>query len=650
MSLDINRLSVIYQDGTHRIQALEDVSLTLAPGRCLALVGESGSGKTTLAKACMGLLPSNAVRQGQIKLSGQRIDHLEESSLNKIRWERIGMVFQHGAANLNPVHRIINQVAEPLIQHRSISRPEAHALAGEALVQMGLKGEHHCRYPHQLSGGEAQRALLAMAMIMDPEVIILDEPTSALDALNKSFVADCMNQAKEKGKAILLITHDLEMVVHLAETAVFLYLGQVMETMPARDIFSKPLHPYTLALSRSYPAMNTTRDLGGMRGDAFYRFVHQHGHDDEAGYRHSHIQVPLSSHKDGHAPPSGCIFQSRCTQAIERCGTEKVDLEAIGDHTVRCLRHGIANLLELKGVSKIYGNTVAINPIDLTIKCGEVFCLVGETGSGKTTLAMIAAGVLAPESGGRVFDGRDMDEWMHKDYRSLANQIGVIYQNPAESVSHRFSVLDTVAEPLKIHDLSQSTEEMHARVTKVLADVHLSTDPAFLSRYPHELNMGAIQRVCLARALVLGPSLLVADEPTSSLDPSVQAKVLKLLLDLQIEMGLTMLFVTHDIGLARKIGDRIGVMLSGRLVEVGPAHLILSTPCHPYAQLLIHSVSGIAQGTFQPGSDPAAPDGCPFVMRCPQAKDLCRRVNPQLLERDQRLVACHFPLTIGHPG
>ena len=650
MSLDINQLSVIYQDGTHRIQALEDVSLTLAPGRCLALVGESGSGKTTLAKACMGLLPSNAVRQGQIKLNGQRIDHLEESFLNKIRWERIGMVFQHGAANLNPVHRIINQVAEPLIQHRSLSRAEAHALAGEALAQMGLKGEHHWRYPHQLSGGEAQRALLAMAMIMDPEVIILDEPTSALDALSKSFVTDCINQAKEKGKAILLITHDLELVVHLAETVAFLYLGEVMETMPARDIFSQPLHPYTLALGRSYPAMNTTRDLGGMRGDAFYRFVHQHGHDDEAGYRHTHIQVPLSSHKDGHAPPSGCLFQSRCTQAIERCRTEKVDLEAIGDHTVRCLRHGIANLLELKGVSKKYGNAVAINPMDLTIKCGEVFCLVGETGSGKTTLAMIAAGVLTPESGGRVFDGRDMDEWMHKDYRSLASQIGVIYQNPAESVSHRFSVLDTVAEPLKIHGLCQSTEEMHARVTSVLADVHLSTDPAFLSHYPHELNMGAIQRVCLARALVLGPSLLVADEPTSSLDPSVQAKVLKLLLDLQIEMGLTMLFVTHDIGLARKIGDRIGVMLSGRLVEVGPAHHILSTPYHPYAQLLIDSVSGIGHGSFQPASDPVEPDGCPFVTRCPQAKDLCRRVNPQLLERDHRQVACHFPLTIGHPG
>jgi peptide/nickel transport system ATP-binding protein len=650
MSLEIKNLNVMYQDGAHRIQALEDVSLTIAPGKCLALVGESGSGKTTLAKACMGLLPSNAVRQGQIKLNGQRIDDLGESFLNEIRWERIGMVFQNGAANLNPVHRIINQVAEPMIQHRSLSRSEAHALAGEALVQTGLGAEYHFRYPHQLSGGEAQRALLAMAMILDPEVIILDEPTSALDALNKAFVTDHINKAKDKGKAILLITHDLGLVVHLAETVSLLYLGQIMETMPAGDLFSRPLHPYTLALGRSYPAMNTTRDLGGIRGDSFYRFVHQHGHDDEAGYRHTHIQVPLSSHKDGHAPPTGCLFQNRCTQAIERCRTETVNLEVIGDHTVRCLRHGIANLLELKGVSKSYGDVMAFKPTEFALTCGEVFCLVGETGSGKTTMAMVTAGVLKPESGSRVFDGRDMDEWMHKDYRSLANKIGVIYQNPAESVSHRFSVLDTVSEPLKIHGLSQSKEEMHARVTKVLADVHLSTDPAFLGRYPHELNMGAIQRVCLARALVLAPSLLVADEPTSSLDPSVQAKVLKLLLDLQIEMGLTMLFVTHDIGLARKIGDRIGVMLSGRLVEVGPAHLILSTPHHPYAQLLIDSVSGIAQGSFQPGLDAVEPGGCPFFSRCPRAKDVCRRENPKLLEKDYRQIACHFPLTIRHPG
>jgi len=650
MSLEIQNLNIMYQDRDHRIQALEDISIALTPGKCLALVGESGCGKTTLAKACMGLLPSNTIRQGQIKLNGQRIDLLGESLLNEIRWERIGMVFQNGSSNLNPVHRIIDQVAEPLIQHRSLSRSMAHALAGQALSRMGVKGEYHSRYPHQLSGGESQQVLLAMATILDPEVIILDEPTSALDAINKSFVSDYINHAKDKGKAILLITHDLELVVHLAETVALLYLGQIMEIMPSKDFFSRPLHPYTLALGRSYPAMTTTRDLGGIRGDAFYRFIHQHGHNNEANYQHAHIQVPRSAHKDGHAPPTGCLFLNRCTQAIEKCRTGTVALDAIDNHMVRCLRHGIANLVELKGVSKQYGQTVAIHPIELEIKCGEVFCLVGETGSGKTTLAMITAGALKSDSGARLFNGRDMDNWIHQDYRSLARCIGVIYQNPADSVSHRLTVFDTVAEPLKIHGLVRNQIEIKEIVTKVLADVHLSTDPAFLSCYPHELNMGAIQRVCLARALVLGPSLLVADEPTSSLDPSIQAKVLKLLLNLQTELGLSMLFVTHNIGLARKIGDRIGIMLAGRLVEVGPAHLILSNPSHPYTKLLIDSVSGIPQGSFKPVADSVEPNGCPFFRRCPIAKDICRHKTPQLLQRNYRHVACHFPLAVSNSG
>ena len=645
MSLEIKNLSVIYRDGSHSIQALEEVSVSLVPGKCVALVGESGSGKTTFGNTCMGLLPSNAVREGEIILNGKRIDHLDESALNEFRWERISMVFQNGAVNMNPVHRIVDQVAEPLIQRRSLSRSGAIAKANDALEQMGVAKEYHDRYPHQLSGGQIQRSLLAMALILDPEILILDEPTSALDALSKTVVSDVIQTAKSMNKSILLITHDLEFAMHNSDTIAMLYLGQIMETLPATDLLTRPLHPYTLALGRSYPAMSTARDLGGIKGDAFYRLVHQHGHHDELGYHHTHIQIPQSSHKDGHAPPTGCLFQNRCTQAIEICRTEQVDLEVVGDHTVRCLRKGIASLLELKDVNKKYGKTIALHSIGLTIKCGEVFSLVGETGSGKTTLAMISAGMLKPESGKRVFDGRDMDEWMVRDYRSLSRRIGVVYQNPAESVSHRFSVFDTVAEPLMIHGLTGSKFEINERVTRVLDDVHLSTDRAFMGRYPHELNMGAIQRVCMARAIVLDPSLLIADEPTSSLDPSVQAKVLKLLLDLQIEHGLSMLFVTHDIGLARKISDRIGVMLAGRLVEVGPAHLILTAPLHPYTRLLIDSVSGFARKTVLPGSAETGPGGCVFYNRCNQPQDICLKEAPLLKDGAHGQVACHFPLT-----
>jgi len=643
MSLDIRKLSVIYRDGGHGIQALEDVSLEIKAGECYALVGESGSGKTTLGKACLGLLPPNAEQEGRILLEGEEIDFSDEEALNRMRWKRLSMVFQDGAASLNPVHRIIDQVAEPIMQHEGVGRDKARKRAARFLEEIGLSREYHSRYPHQLSGGQVQRVLLAMAMVLDPAVIILDEPTSALDALSKGFVAEIIKEAKGRGKALLLITHDLEFAMHNAEAMGVLYLGQIMETLPADEMLSNPLHPYTMALGRSYPAMRTARDLGGIRGDAFYRIVHQHGHADAAQYRHAHIQVRESSHSDGHAPPTGCLFQDRCTQAIEPCTEGVVALEEVADHTVRCLRRGIVNLLELKGVAKQYGKTRALNPVEVNVRAGELLALVGETGSGKTTLAMIAAGVLKPDQGRRMFFGKDMDQWIKKDHKSLARKIGVIYQNPAESISHRFTVAEAVAEPLFIQGEGKDRAESTELVKAILAAVHLSTDDAFLQRYPHELNMGALQRVCLARALVLAPSLLIADEPTSSLDPSVQAKVLKLLLDLQIEQGLTMLFVSHDIGLARKISDRMGVMLAGRIVEIGPSALVISQPLHPYTRLLMDSAGGNWKETN--GGDAAQQPtwGCVFQLRCPRRQEHCEREAPSLRLIDNRHVACHFP-------
>ncbi|MBW2017799.1 MAG: ABC transporter ATP-binding protein [Deltaproteobacteria bacterium] len=592
MSVRIEQLSVLYRDGKHSLLALEEVNLEILPGRCLALVGESGSGKTTLGLACMGLLPKNASIRGTIRYNGSLLVPGDERAVNRLRWSHLAMVFQNGAAHLNPVHRIVDQVAEPLIQRALLPRTEALERASRLLEKVGLGPECLHRYPHELSGGQAQRAMIAMALILDPRVLILDEPTSALDPVHKGMVSEVIRSAKETGKAVLLITHDLEFAARNSDVAAVLYLGQIMETLPSGDLFEQPLHPYTSALVRSFPGMNRPRDLGGIRGDAFYRMVHRHGWEQGEPYDHSHIQVPGALHPEGHVPPTGCLFQDRCTQVLEKCRREKVLLEPAGTHTLRCLRHGIADLLVLEGVEKRYGEAVALHPASLVLKCGEVYGLVGETGSGKTTLAMIASGALKPDGGRRIFDGRDMEEWEARDYRSLARRIGVVYQSPAESVSHRFTVEEIVAEPLTIHEPSLRKKERRERVLQVLKDVHLSTDETFLGRYPHELNMGAIQRVCLARALVLEPSLLVADEPTSSLDPSVQAKVLKLLLDLQIERGLTLLLVTHDIGVARKICDRMGVMYRGHLVETGPAFQVLSNPSHPYTRRLIECASG----------------------------------------------------------
>jgi peptide/nickel transport system ATP-binding protein len=601
--------------------AVDQVSLAVTPGQIAALVGESGSGKTTLGLACMGLLPENAALTGKILLDGQPLQHLPEKAMNQLRWSRLAMVFQNGVVNLNPVLRIIDQVAEPLVSHRGVSPQEARSRAAEALQEMGLEPELSRRYPHELSGGQVQRVLLSMALILDPEVLILDEPTAGLDAVTRVQVAEVICRTRAKGKAILLITHDLELASHLADTLAVLYLGQIMEIMPAGDLLNNPGHPYTLALVRSYPSITATRDLGGIRGDAFYRLIHRHGQQDTA---HAHVKGPHVVHENGHAPPSGCLFQPRCTQSIEACTQNPVALEPLADHQVRCRRGGIVTLLELSGVSKKYEQTVALHPTDLSLRAGELFCLVGETGSGKTTLSMIAAGALQPDGGQRTFAGRDLDDWARRDYRSLARRIGVIYQNPAASVSHRFNVQDIVAEPLRIHSQDRDRAAALERVKHVLSEVRLPTDPEFLNRYPHELNLGALQRVCLARALILEPSLVIADEPTSSLDPSVQAKVLKMLLNLQTERGLTMLFITHDIGLARKVGDRLGVMLAGRLVEVGPAPQVLNQPLHPYTRRLLDSVSVFTAGATPRVEAGDEGQGCPFVLSCAHRQEICR--------------------------
>ena len=594
MLITIKKLTVQYLEDDHSLLALDQVDLTLAPGRITALVGESGSGKTTLGKAIMGLLPDNARVQGEILMDQDNLLDFDEARMTRIRWATAAMVFQNGAANLNPVHRLKDQVAEPLIQ-RGTPKKQALELAETRLTAMGLARELADRYPHELSGGQVQRGLLAMGLILDPPLLILDEPTAALDAVTKSFIADVIQDCRTQNKSILLITHDLDLAGALADDIAVLYLGQVMEHLPGRDLLEHPAHPYTLALARAFPTMDAVRDLGGIRGDAFYRMVHAHAAENGHTHVHTHVAAPDAYHQGGHAPPEGCLFRPRCTQAIPACaiGTVEMEITPDGDHQVRCIRGGIAKILAFTQVTKSYGSVTALHPTDLTLMAGEVFCLVGETGSGKTTLAMIAAGAVSPDQGTRIFQGRDMNPWMKKDAASLASCIGIIYQNPAESVSHRLTVFEIVAEPLRIHKTVTDETELKDRIRSALSDVRLSCAPEFLKRYPHELNMGAIQRVCLARALVHEPDLLVADEPTSALDPSVQAKVLKMLLTLQIEKGLTLLFVTHNIGLARKVADRIGVMAGGRIVETGPAARIINHPDHEYTRTLIRSAQGL---------------------------------------------------------
>ena len=645
MSLEIKNLSVAYETDSGFLQALEDISISIPPGTCLGLVGESGSGKTTLGLACLGLLPKNARVQGHIEVEGREVSGLNEAAWNEIRWKKVGMVFQNGAASLNPVHRVVDQVAEPLIHRQGFGGSSAAEKAALQLRAFDIDSEQMNRYPHELSGGEIQRILLAMATILDPPIIVLDEPTASLDTLSKQFFGRFLEQSKRQNKSLLLITHDLELAASFADSISVLYLGQIMETLPGPHLLNSPLHPYTWGLVRSFPTLSTTRELGGIRGEAFFRHHHEHEHRGEKRHAHAHVHTPVASHYHSHGSTNRCLFEPRCTQAIEVCGKQKPEFEPVGDHSLRCHRKGIASMVELHGIEKRYGKTLALEETDLTLREGEVVALVGETGSGKTTLAMISGGILEPSRGKRIFRGRDMGELLRQDRKEVARQVGIVYQSPTESISHRLTVFETMVEPLRIHNLLGSQDETMERILKVFEEVHLPMEGSFLTRYPHELSGGEVQRISIARALILGPSLLIADEPTSSLDPSVQAKVLKLLLHLQTERGLAMLFVTHNMGLARKVSDRMVVMYHGRIVEEGPSHLIFSQPLHPYTRLLTNSASCKAENPSQKNrEDEQVMKGCRFYTRCNRFRNVCTEQIPSLITVAYRKVRCFFPL------
>jgi peptide/nickel transport system ATP-binding protein len=391
-----------------------------------------------------------------------------------------------------------------------------------------------------------------MALANDPAVLILDEPTASLDALTKGEIIALL-KGLIKDKAALAITHDISTAARLTDRMAVLYGGRIVECGPTAELLANPRHPYTRGLLRSYPDMAATKDLQGIPGRM------------EQG-------VP------------GCPFHPRCTQKIDVCHREAPVPEITGSRLVACHRGGIVPLLEIKGVSVSFGPFRAVQEAEITLYEGETLALVGESGSGKTTLARTIMGLL-PAGGGEILLEGERIVNRSKDFYS---RVQMVFQKPGESVSHRMNVLQAVREPLDVQRIGNEEERL-ALVRRVLDEVELPSGDGFLKKYPHQLSGGEAQRVAIARALVIGPKLLIADEPTSALDASVQAKILKLLLNIQEKRGLAILLITHDIALARKVSDRMAVMLKGRIVEEGPAGRLIGRPQHCFTQSLVES-------------------------------------------------------------
>lgn len=578
-TLQVTDLRVTYP-GPPPVRAVDRVSFTVAPGQVLGVLGESGSGKSTIAKALLGMA-DNAVVEGGMSLGGLELEGLGEKAWNEVRWRRIALAFQ-SPASLNPVLRIGLQLTEPLQLHLGLRHHEAEQRAVELLEEVCLGGWALDRYPSELSGGQRRLVLLALALACDPEVLLLDEPTAGLDGVTRTKVEALLRDIRSGGKTgMVIFGHDIDTLEALATDVAVLYRGWMAETGPAPAVLESPRSPYTWALLNARPTLGSIKELRAIPGDPY----------------------------DQTEVPTGCPFVGRCRQAVDACGVEVPRLSAPpGDGAdverwVACLRGGVVTMLHAAGLRKAYrtgrgvgrDSLVAVDGIDVEVRAGEVVGIVGGTGAGKSTLAMMLLRVQEPDGGTVLLDGADLLAAEGAELKAMRGRTAFLFQDPFEALSPRFTIAQAVGEPLDVQGIG-SGPERDAKVAGMLHAVHLPNDSNFLSRHTHELSGGQLQRVALARALVLEPKVVVADEPVSMLDPSEAARMLQLLKQLQVERGLALVVISHDLATILRVADQVLVLDHGRVVEQGSGRAILENARHPVTRALLIAGGAREQG------------------------------------------------------
>ena len=651
------------------VRALSGVDLHVNPGETLGIVGESGSGKTMTALSLMGLLPQGGkVSSGSIILDGQDLTKMPLHLKRKMRGTKVGMIFQDPLTSLNPTMKIGLQVCEPLRVHEKLSKRAALARAVEILKRVGMPRPEVVinNYPHQLSGGMRQRVMIAMALVCKPRILIADEPTTALDVTTQMQILDLIDELRDEYKmGVILITHDLGVVAGHTDRVAVMYAGRIVETAPTKTLFTEPKHRYTSSLMAALPerALAAGTKLFSIPG----------------------------------APPSltnlpkGCRFAARCLWATDECRAGYPDLSGDDNHTFSCfhpvqegdespavlqammdsgkaedavdatgqISHEV--LLDVKEASRVYessgsgffkrdkGVVSAVDRVSITVNKGETYGLVGESGCGKSTVGRLIAGLERPSGGAIELDGRDLATLKGRNAVRIHRDVQMMFQDSYAAMDPRMRIDQILAEPMSIQKTGNA-RQIAERIMEILEQVGLTEE--VLDRYPHEFSGGQLQRLGFARSLTLAPDLIVADEPVSALDVSVQAQVLNLMKDLQQELGLSYLFISHDLAVVQYMADRIGVMYLGRIVEEGPAHEVVKNPKHPYTKALIDSIpvpdpefahdESAIKLTGEPPSAVNPPKGCRFRPRCPFAGEECK-VQPMLTDETHR-VACHHPL------
>ena len=670
--IQIRNLSVSFPSEAGVVQAVRNLNLDVRAGEVLGLVGESGSGKSVTSLSMIGLLPPTARVTGEIIYQGQNLLELSDDEMSKHRGSDIAMVFQDPLSALNPVRTIGNQIAEAILIHRDISEDAALKRAIELLDIVGIPrpDERVNSYPHEFSGGMRQRVMIALAIANEPKVLLADEPTTALDVTVQAQILEVLQRARDiTGAAIVLVTHDLGVVAGLADRIAIMYAGKIVEVGDVKSVYAQPSMPYTIGLLRSIPRI-----------------------DAESGSRLASIAGAPPSPVN---LPEGCAFSPRCPAAVDSCSSSIPELtDRESGRMTACHRHneipqlqssgklfveGPAHVsrrdesretvLEVQALKKTFpmmkgsvlrrrvGSIFAVDGVDLTLRKGRSLALVGESGCGKTTTLLEIMNMVAPESGSITVLGRNVADLSKSDRLQLRKDLQIVFQDPFASLDPRLPIGDAIAEPLRTFNVPR--EKQDARISELLALVGLNPDHA--SRYPSEFSGGQRQRIAIARALALNPQLVVLDEPVSALDVSVRAGVLNLLAELQEKLGLSYLFVSHDLAVVQHVADDIAVMYLGSIVENGPVADVFSNPQHPYTQALLSAVPIpdpviekqrkriVLQGELPSPVNP--PSGCRFHNRCHVRAQLpehvaaqCSSDRPVLTVRNSGAVSCHSPL------
>ena len=663
--LEVENLHTQFETDLGTVKAVDGVSFQIERGETFGIVGESGAGKSVTGLSILNLIDSpGQIVDGEIRFKGRDLLSMSQEELRKVRGNEIAMIFQDPMTSLNPVFTVGEQIIDTIRQHTDLSQAEARQRTIDILNDVGIPDAQSRvdDYPHQFSGGMRQRALIGMAISCDPDLIIADEPTTALDVTIQSQILELLADLQDEyGLAIQIITHDMGVIAQTSDRVGVMYAGKLVEEGQTEKIFESPRHPYTLGLMKAIPRLNDPR---------------------------SRLQTIEGRMPDLIETPSGCSFHPRCPHAVEECKQQEPPLEPLdsdASRTSACIRtdeidfdaertldvesNGHADrmpgepILEVSDLRKYFTPEAkswyeqwfdpeyvkAVDDVSLRINEGETLGLVGESGCGKSTLGKTLLQLYEPDDGTVLYAGEDVTAMKKRELRNKRSDLQIIFQDPFSSLNPRKTVKQIIGRPMEIHGSFDSKEEKEERIRELLVEVGLSED--HINRYPHEFSGGQKQRIGIARALAVEPDFIVADEPVSALDVSVQAKITNVLMDLQEEYNLTYLFIAHDLSVVQHISDRIAVMYLGDIVEIGTVEQIFEAPHHPYTEILLTSIPRpdptIKSDRIVPKGEPPSPinppEGCKFHPRCSYAMPECKSQDPEDIEvQDGHEIHCHL--------